>query len=56
MRGRTTFMITHRLSTTLQHYDVLLHLAHGRLVDVTSAELAVAEAALVRAEHGRPLG
>ena len=38
--GRTTFMITHRLSTTLQRCDVLLQLDHGRLVAVTSAALA----------------
>ena len=35
MRGRTTFMIAHRLST-LTNCDVLLKIENGRLVDVTS--------------------
>src|SRR5437660_10189362 len=32
MRGRTSFMISHRLST-LKNCDVLLVIEHGRLVD-----------------------
>lgn len=35
MRGRTTFMIAHRL-TTLENCDLLLVIEDGRLVDVTS--------------------
>jgi ATP-binding cassette subfamily B protein len=31
MRGRTTFMIAHRMST-LENCDVMLELEHGRLV------------------------
>jgi ATP-binding cassette subfamily B protein len=38
-RGRTTFMIAHRLST-LKTCDVLLHLQQGRLVDVADRSLA----------------
>jgi ATP-binding cassette subfamily B protein len=34
MRGRTTFMIAHRLST-LKSCDLLLHLENGRLLEVT---------------------
>jgi ATP-binding cassette subfamily B protein len=33
MRGRTTFMIAHRLST-LENCDVMLELEHGRLVQM----------------------
>jgi ATP-binding cassette, subfamily B, bacterial len=36
MRGRTTFMIAHRLST-LENCDVLFELEQGRLVSVTAA-------------------
>jgi ATP-binding cassette subfamily B protein len=43
--GRTTFLITHRLAA-LQGCDILLHLADGRLVDVTSAAPARATGAL----------
>src|SRR2546425_858051 len=32
MHGRTTFLITHRLST-LEHCDVRLEIEHGRLVN-----------------------
>jgi ABC-type multidrug transport system fused ATPase/permease subunit len=35
MRGRTTFMIAHRL-TTLENCDLLLVIEDGRLVDATS--------------------
>jgi ATP-binding cassette subfamily B protein len=35
MRGRTTFMIAHRLST-LEGCDLLLTLKEGRLVDLRS--------------------
>ncbi|HZU35666.1 MAG TPA: ABC transporter ATP-binding protein [Gemmataceae bacterium] len=39
MRGRTTFLITHRLST-LEHCDLLLRIENGRLVDVRSDVVA----------------
>ncbi|MEW6232846.1 MAG: ABC transporter ATP-binding protein [Chloroflexota bacterium] len=43
MRGRTTFMIAHRLST-LANCDVILEIENGRLVDVPSdASIAVRE-------------
>jgi ABC-type bacteriocin/lantibiotic exporter with double-glycine peptidase domain len=35
MQGRTTFIITHRVST-LTNCDMLLEIENGRLVDVTS--------------------
>jgi ATP-binding cassette subfamily B protein len=35
MRGRTTFMITHRLDT-LNTCNVILHIEKGHLVDVLS--------------------
>jgi ATP-binding cassette subfamily B protein len=38
MRGRTSFMITHRLRT-LKDCDVLVMIEHGRLVDVRPAAL-----------------
>ena len=37
MRGRTTFMIAHRLST-LKSCDMLLKLENGRLIEVTRQE------------------
>jgi ATP-binding cassette subfamily B protein len=43
MRGRTTFLIAHRLST-LEHCDLLLCIQHGRLVDVrTDVTAAIRE-------------
>jgi ATP-binding cassette subfamily B protein len=45
--GRTTFLITHRLAA-LQGCDILLHLADGRLVDVTSGAPARTRGALAR--------
>jgi ATP-binding cassette subfamily B protein len=42
MHGRTTFIITHRLST-LRHCDMLLRIENGRLVEVTPT-VAVAKA------------
>lgn len=53
-RGRTTFMIAHRLSAT-QRCDVLLHLAHGRLVQATPAALAPAGDALGLGGRGQPV-
>ncbi|HEX6535684.1 MAG TPA: ABC transporter ATP-binding protein [Gemmatimonadaceae bacterium] len=47
-RGRTTFMISHRLPT-LGRCDVLLHLAHGRLVHATFPSPAPAGNALAEA-------
>lgn len=44
MHGRTTFMIAHRLST-LQHCDVRLEIAAGRLIPPTLAEVPPPEAA-----------
>jgi ATP-binding cassette, subfamily B, bacterial len=46
MRGRTTFMIAHRLST-LKNCDVLLVIENGRLVEVTSDVAAAIRGALV---------
>src|SRR6266511_4734185 len=46
MRGRTTFMIAHRLST-LKDCDLLLVIEHGRLVEVRSAVSAAIEGALL---------
>jgi ABC-type multidrug transport system fused ATPase/permease subunit len=37
MRGRTTFMIAHRLST-LKSCDMLLKLENGRLIEVAHQE------------------
>jgi len=46
MRGRTTFMIAHRLST-LKDCDLLLVIEHGRLVEVRSDVSAAIEGALL---------
>jgi ATP-binding cassette subfamily B protein len=45
MRGRTTFMIAHRL-TTLENCDLLLVIEDGRLVDTTSDVSATVQDAL----------
>jgi ABC-type bacteriocin/lantibiotic exporter with double-glycine peptidase domain len=46
MRGRTTFMIAHRL-TTLENCDLLLVIEDGRLVDTTSDVSATVQEALL---------
>ena len=51
MRGRTTFMIAHRLST-LEHCDVRLEIASGRLVPSTHTEPPRADAVVEAAAHG----
>jgi ABC-type multidrug transport system fused ATPase/permease subunit len=38
MRGRTTFIIAHRLNT-LMHCDVLLRLEEGRLIEIKTSDL-----------------
>jgi ATP-binding cassette subfamily B protein len=38
MRGRTTFIIAHRLNT-LMHCDMLLRLEEGKLVEIKTSEL-----------------
>jgi ATP-binding cassette subfamily B protein len=53
MHGRTTFMITHRLST-LEHCDARLHIEHGRLVTTTHATPLTAREALVCGDTSRP--
>jgi ATP-binding cassette subfamily B protein len=45
MRGRTTFMIAHRLST-LKDCDMVLMLDHGELVDIRSAVDVISAPAL----------
>ena len=45
-RGRTTFMIAHRLGT-LKQCDVLLRLARGRLVDASASDSLLDDATLV---------
>jgi ATP-binding cassette subfamily B protein len=45
MRGRTTFMVAHRL-TTLENCDLLLVIEDGRLVDTTSDVSATVRDAL----------
>lgn len=40
MKGRTTFMITHRLDT-LKPCNVILHLEKGRLVDIVLNDMAI---------------
>jgi ATP-binding cassette subfamily B protein len=45
MRGRTTFMIAHRL-TTLKSCDMLLRLDHGRLIEVVRQQPERVSAAL----------
>ena len=44
MRGRTTFIIAHRLST-LKHCDILIRIEHGRVLSAGPAGM-VAEKAL----------
>jgi ATP-binding cassette subfamily B protein len=51
MRGRTTFMIAHRLGT-LRNCDVLLRLDHGRIIQVTSHGQAEVHRALAAVEGG----
>lgn len=62
MRGRTTFMVAHRLST-LRGCDVLLRIDQGRLVEMISGEpemvyqaLAMAEATGFWKRGGSPAG
>jgi ABC-type bacteriocin/lantibiotic exporter with double-glycine peptidase domain len=45
MRGRTTFLIAHRLST-LQDCDLLARIENGRLVEVRADVAAAIEEAL----------
>ena len=51
MRGRTTFMIAHRLGT-LRNCDVLMRLDHGRIIQVTSQGNAEVGRALAAVEAG----
>jgi ATP-binding cassette subfamily B protein len=51
MHGRTTFLITHRLST-LEYCDLLLCIENGRLVDVRSDVAAAVREMLVTKERG----
>jgi len=54
MRGRTAFMIAHRLST-LEICDVLLKIENGRLIDVIPDESAAAREALAVGGRGAAL-
>jgi len=45
MRGRTTFLITHRMNT-LEHCDVRLEFEHGRLVNTVTTQQNASPSAL----------
>jgi ATP-binding cassette subfamily B protein len=52
MKGRTTFIIAHRLST-LKHCDLILTLQGGRVVEIKPGELALP--GRIRVAHGDKL-
>jgi ABC-type multidrug transport system fused ATPase/permease subunit len=54
MRGRTTFVIAHRLST-VRAADIILVLQHGRLVDSGSHEELLESSSVYREIHASQL-